>query len=341
MREVAIEHDTATQKIRAKKKFNPEGNNKQNLTTLAESILNKSASSEEKVKLIERSLLILDEYGIENVILKSSGSRLIQACLKYGNITSKELIFLKLMKTDLDKVLTDNYGRSRLTQGKSIVKKIMIHIKNKKLLDIFQKYIETNFTKLIDDPNGKISLSSYVESIPESMALDLLRQHLSKVPTEEEARARVQEALEQKMVYNSIDQFWMYLHWNAIPDDSKRLLVEELKENLDYLLRSKVNGILLYCKIFDFVDLKDKTKMLKKCIAKKLEEIIRKNPNSLFLLVKIVNSYDDSGNIANIIYNEILSNFYAFVENQVSVTFLFYVLCDDFEKEFSVKFPPK
>jgi hypothetical protein len=245
------------------------------------------------------------------------------------------------MKTDLDKVLTDNYGRSRLTQGKSIVKKIMIHIKNKKLLDIFQKYIETNFTKLIDDPNGKISLSSYVESIPESMALDLLRQHLSKVPTEEEARARVQEALEQKMVYNSIDQFWMYLHWNAIPDDSKRLLVEELKENLDYLLRSKVNGILLYCKIFDFVDLKDKTKMLKKCIAKKLEEIIRKNPNSLFLLVKIVNSYDDSGNIANIIYNEILSNFYAFVENQVSVTFLFYVLCDDFEKEFSVKFPPK
>jgi hypothetical protein len=71
MREVAIEHDTATQKIRAKKKFNPEGNNKQNLTTLAESILNKSASSEEKVKLIERSLLILDEYGIENVILKA------------------------------------------------------------------------------------------------------------------------------------------------------------------------------------------------------------------------------------------------------------------------------
>lgn len=217
----------------------------------------------------------------------------------------------------------------------------MIHIKNKKLLDIFQNYVETNFKKLLQDPNGKVALSSYIESLPESLAMDLLKQHLSKVPTEEEARARVQEIIEQKSLYNSIDQYWMYLHWNLIPEESKRILVEELKENLDALLRNKVNGILLYCKIFDFVELKDKTKMLKKCISKKLEEIIKKNPNSLFLLVKIVNSYDDSGNIANILYNEILSNFYAFVENQVSVTFLFYVLCEDFEKEFSVKFPPK
>lgn len=217
----------------------------------------------------------------------------------------------------------------------------MIHIKNKKLLDIFQKYIETNFKKLLADPIGKLSLSNYIESLPESMALDLLKQHLSKRPTEEEARARVQEAIEQKGVYNSIEQFWLYLHWNDLPEESKRLVVEEIKENLDPLLRNKVNGILLYCKVFDYVDLKDKTKMLKKCVAKKLEEIIRKNPNSLFLLVKVVNSYDDSGNINNIIYNEILTNFYSFIENQVSVTFLFYVLCDDFEKEFSVKFPPK
>lgn len=109
-----VENDTATQKFKTKKKFNPEGNNKQNLTSLAESILNKAASADEKVKLIERSLLILDEYGMENVILKCSGSRLIQACLKYGNTTSKELIFLKLMKCDLDKVFTDNYGSLNL-----------------------------------------------------------------------------------------------------------------------------------------------------------------------------------------------------------------------------------
>lgn len=334
MRDVPREHDAATQKFRAKKKFNPEGNNKQNLTTLAESILNKSTAQEEKVQLIERSLLILDEYGMENVILKNSGNRLIQACLKYGNGTSKELIFLKMMKADMEKILTD-------ASGKSVVKKIMIHIKNKKLLDIFQNFVETNFAKLLQDPHGKASLSSYIESIPESLSLDLLRQHLAAVPTEDEARARVQEVLEQKTVSNSIDQFWMYLHWNVIPEDSKRILVEELKESLDLLLRTKVNGILLYCKIFDFVDLKDKTKMLKKCISKKLEEVIKKNPNSLFLLVKIINSYDDSGNIANILYNEILSNYYSFVENQVSVTFLFYILCEDFEKEFSVKFPPK
>lgn len=217
----------------------------------------------------------------------------------------------------------------------------MIHIKNKKLLDVFQKYIENNFNLLIEDPNGKVSLSSYVESIPEAMALDFLKQRLSKAPTEDEARAKVQEIIEQKGLSNSIDQFWLYFHWNKVPDDSKRVVVEELKENLDLLLKSKINGILLYCKIFDFVELKDKTKMLKKCISKKIEEIIRKNPNALFLLVKVVNSYDDSGNIATILYNDILTNFYGFIENQNTVTFLFYVLCEDFEKEFSVKFPPK
>lgn len=217
----------------------------------------------------------------------------------------------------------------------------MIHIKNKKLLDVFQKYIENNFNLLIEDPNGKVSLSSYVESIPEAMALDFLKQRLSKPPTEDEARAKVQEIIEQKGLSNSIDQFWLYFHWNKVPDDSKRVVVEELKENLDLLLKSKINGILLYCKIFDFVELKDKTKMLKKCISKKIEEIIRKNPNALFLLVKVINSYDDSGNIATILYNDILTNFYGFIENQTTVTFLFYVLCEDFEKEFSVKFPPK
>lgn len=221
------------------------------------------------------------------------------------------------------------------------MKKIMIHIKNKKLLDVFQSYIESNFKKLLADPNGKVSLSNYIETLPESMAMDLLKQHLSKVPTQEEAQTWVQEAIENKTIYNSLEQFWIYHHWNHIPEESKRFVVEEVKENLDYLLRNKVNGILLYCKIFDYVELKDKTKMLKKCIAKKIDEMIKKNPNSLFLLVKIVNSYDDSGNISNILYNEILSNFYAFVENQVSVTFLFYILCEDFEKEFSVKFPPK
>ena len=128
----------------------------------------------------------------------------------------------------------------------------MIHIKNKKLLDIFQNYVETNFKKLLEDPNGKVALSSYIESLPESLAMDLLKQHLSKAPTEDEARARVQEVIELKTFYNSIDQYWMYLHWNTIPEESKRMIVEELKENLDGLLRNKVNGILLYCKIFDF-----------------------------------------------------------------------------------------
>jgi hypothetical protein len=94
-----------------KKKFNSEGNNKQNLTSLAESILSKSVDPEKKAPLIERSLLILDEYGIEKVVTKSSGSRLIQACLKYGTPTSRELIFLKMMKANMDKILTDNYGR--------------------------------------------------------------------------------------------------------------------------------------------------------------------------------------------------------------------------------------
>lgn len=79
--------------------------------------MSKSVSAEEKIKLIERSLLILDEYGIDNVILKTSGSRLIQACLKYGNNTSKEIIFLKIMKADLDKILTDNCGMLPLLKG--------------------------------------------------------------------------------------------------------------------------------------------------------------------------------------------------------------------------------
>jgi hypothetical protein len=82
---------------------------------LAEAILNKSGTPEEKEKSVERGMLILDEYGIENVVLKGSGSRLIQACLKYGNNSSKELIFLKLMKGNMTSILTDNFGRNSVT----------------------------------------------------------------------------------------------------------------------------------------------------------------------------------------------------------------------------------
>ena len=111
MRDQSKENDSTKMSFRMKKQFNTEGTNKQNLTSLAESILSKSLSSEDKVKKIEKSMLIIDEYGLENIILKSSGSRLIQACLKYGNTASKELIFLKMMKADMDKILTDNYGK--------------------------------------------------------------------------------------------------------------------------------------------------------------------------------------------------------------------------------------
>lgn len=98
-------------KFNAKKKINPEGSNKQNLTSLAESILNKTSSAEEKEKSIERGMIILDEYGIDKIVVKNSGSRLIQACLKYGNTTSKEVIFLKLMKSNMQGILMDHFGR--------------------------------------------------------------------------------------------------------------------------------------------------------------------------------------------------------------------------------------
>lgn len=278
--------------------------------------------------------MIIDEYGIDNVIVKNSGSRLVQACLKYGNNQSKELIFLKIMKSNVDKIFTDNFG-------KYLVKKIMVHVKDKKLLAIFHTYIENNFNTLLADPNGKIALSDYIECLPEYKAIEILRARLAKPPTAEEARAKVQSILDSKSTNNSLDQFWLYQHWAAIPEEPRKAVTEDLKESLDVLLDTKINGILLYCRIFDAVELKDKTKMLKKCVSKKLDELLKKNPNVLFLLVKIANSYDDSGNIATILYSEILSNFHSFVENQVTATFLFYILCEDFEKEFSVKYHPK
>jgi hypothetical protein len=50
-----------------KKKEKPEGVNNQNLSGLAQIILNKESSVEEKEKSIEKALLLLDEYGLENV----------------------------------------------------------------------------------------------------------------------------------------------------------------------------------------------------------------------------------------------------------------------------------
>lgn len=217
----------------------------------------------------------------------------------------------------------------------------MVHIKSKKLLDIFEKFIEGNFETLMTDDNGRIALSEYIECLPEYRGLELLRSKLTKPPTADDASNRVKKILEKKSSNNSLDQFWMYQFWNHIPEDSRRLLVEELKENLELLLETKINGILLYCKMFDFVELRDKTKMLKRCIAKKIEELVKRNGNVLFLFVKIANSYDDSGNIGNILYHDILANLFGFIENQATVTFLFYVLCEDFEKEFSVKYHPK
>lgn len=325
-------HDQSFQK---RKKFNPEGNNKQNLTTLSQSILSKTTGGEDKEKFIERSLLIVDEYGIDNVIVKNAGSRLVQACLKYGNSASKELVFLKIMKSDVDKVLTDNFG-------KYIVKKIMVHIKDKKLLNIFHNYMSSNFDMLMADPNGRIALSDYLESSTEHRTIEVLKEREDSAKyTEEELKSRVQTIITNKSTANTIDQYWLYHHWTELPDESKKVLVEELKENLDGLLDTKINGILLYCKIFDYAELKDKTKMLKKCIFKKIDELVKKNPNVIFLLIKITNSYDDSVNIQNIIYNEILANLYSFIENQITITYLFYILCEDYDKELSSKYSNK
>jgi hypothetical protein len=200
------EQDGQQTPFRPKKKFNPEGNNKQNLTNLSESIFNKGVAGQDKEKFIERSLLILDEYGIDNVIVKNSGSRLVQACLKYGNNTSKEVIFLKIMKSNVDKIFTDNFG-------KYLAKKIMVHIKDKKLLHIFHNYIEANFSKLLADANGRIALSDYFESLPEFRSLELLKERLGRKCTEEEAREKVEAIMTAKSFNNSLDQFWLYSHW--------------------------------------------------------------------------------------------------------------------------------
>lgn len=217
----------------------------------------------------------------------------------------------------------------------------MVHLKNKNLLALFNNFMSSSFNSLVNSAHGMIAMSDYVESLPEHAALEFLKGKLSGVPNEEDARDKVGDIIQNKTANNSVDQFWMYFHWNVLPEDSKKLIVEELKENLDMLIENKLHGILLYCKIFDYVELKDKTKMLKKCISKKIDELIRKNPNSLFLFVKVINSYDDSCNIGNILYNDIVSNILGFIENQTTVTFLFYILCENFEKEFSVKYHPK
>ena len=330
----APEADNSEQFQAKNKALNPQGNNKKNLTELTEKILSKSTAGEERQKLIERSVLIIDEYGVEAVITKNSGSRLIQSILKYGNTESKELIFLKIMKSNLEKILTDNFG-------KYIVKKILVHMKDKKLIQIFQSYIDTNFDLLLANVNGKIALCEYLEGLPEYKALEMLKNRVGKkMVNEQTVTEKVKEIIDNKSFGNTIDQFWLYHNWHHIPEDSKLLVTEQVKENLDSLIETKLNGILLYCKVFDFVELKEKTKMLKKCLNKKLQELFNKNPNILFLLVKVINSYDDSVNITNIVYNDILANLYWFVENQTTSTFLFYVLCEDFEKEFSAKFHP-
>lgn len=190
----------------AKKKFNPEGNNKQNLTTLSQSILSKSVGEQDKEKFIERSLLIIDEYGIDNVIVKGAGSRLVQACLKYGNNASKELVFLKIMKSNVDKVLTDNFG-------KYIVKKIMVHVKDKKLLNIFHNYMQDNLDSLMANPNGRIAVSDYLEALPEHRNLEILQEKLGRPLAEDEARERAAAILEHKTFNNTIDQFWLKHHW--------------------------------------------------------------------------------------------------------------------------------
>src|SRR3990167_42834 len=174
--------------FRANKKFNPEGNNKQNLTTLAEQIFKKQTTGDDKEKFITKSMFIIDEYGVENVITKNSGSRLVQACFKYGNATAKEALFFKIMKSNLEKILTDNFG-------KYIVKKILVHLKEKKHLSLLYNYLDSHFHHLLENPNSKIAISDYIESMAESRALDYLTDKFSRELSEEELRAKIEEVI--------------------------------------------------------------------------------------------------------------------------------------------------
>lgn len=269
-------------------------------------------------------------------MLKSSGSRLIQACFKHGNQDSKELLFLKIMKKNPHAIFRNEFG-------KFVVKKIMQSIRNKELLEIMRKCMSTNFAELFGSDNGQFALSEYIEQLPDYQGLEFLAAHARHLQEAEaeELGDKITAYIEKKKYLGCVQQYWLYTNWAALADDRRRQVLEQLRENLEPLMGTNIAGILLYCRIFDSIELKEKTKLIKKCLAKKLVDLLKLNPNILFLLVKITNSYDDSGNIATIVYNEVIANFNFFVENQQAVTYLFYVLCEDFEKELGSKFHPK
>lgn len=114
---------------------------KSELYNLAAKMSRKENTAEEKVDAVQNSLNFIGN-DLSKYVVKKSGSKLVQSCLKRGSKDQREQIYKDFMKCNLEDVLKNTYG-------KFLIKKIVLYVHNKTLLSSLNSWMIKNFFKLI------------------------------------------------------------------------------------------------------------------------------------------------------------------------------------------------
>lgn len=140
-----------------------DGPMKKQMNLFASKMSSKNNKTEDRIKCIDEILVYCGE-SLSNVIFKKTGSRLIQACLKYGNKAQREDIFLKIINSDIGEVVKSTYGRF-------LMKKILIYVKDKALIPSLTKYLDHHFFSLLNNENSIKAIHDYLEEMTDTKRL--------------------------------------------------------------------------------------------------------------------------------------------------------------------------
>lgn len=97
-------------------------------------------------------------------------------------------------------------------------------------------------------------------------------------------------------------------------------------------------GILLFCRAFDSLGLKERKKMLMNTINSKVISSLMYNPNFMMVIIKVLNAFDDYKNLKGLVLTELGDSYDKLMEEDIGNKLLMYIFSQELDNEVKKRF---
>ena len=296
-----------------------------------------------KVDLVKKVMKSVDNNYSE-LCFKPDGSRILQACMKYGDKTQKREI-IKQLKSHLYELVVKKYSIY-------LAIKIFKYCDNKQKEELIAESILPNLGKFLKNGNGqlflnyvfdnvlakqqnlicehyinkvlKISLkdiqnlnnenpakntTEYVNENPSDPSNDIIIIEKQGTYTQDNIKEKIKTHIEKQLEKGIHKVFCFQAFLNKIFDNldpkTKAYISEVFDDDVNELLTNK-SGVELACKIFTVASVKTRKKMIKK--IKESVKSYLSNESIIIFLIKIILFNDDTKLVEKHIINTLLES---------------------------------